>query len=161
MVYSAPASSHSPLVLIAPAAGQLIDLAQVPDSVFAQGLLGPGCGLYPFQDTLAAPCNGVILKAMDHALLIAAENGVQLLMHAGIDTVALGGKGCRALVDSGAPVKAGQPVLAMDRAFLASQNICDCLILTASDAPDPLALEFLCAPDSLVQAGQPLLTLQI
>ena len=141
MVYSAPASPHSPLVLIAPAAGQLIDLAQVPDPVFAQGLLGPGCGLYPSQDTLAAPCNGVILKAMDHALLIAAENGVQLLMHAGIDT--------------------GQPVLAMDRAFLASQNICDCLILTASDAPDPLALEFLCAPDSLVQAGQPLLTLQI
>jgi phosphocarrier protein FPr/phosphocarrier protein len=101
--------------------GWCAPLDETPDEVFAQRLLGDGVAIDPISDTLHAPCDGEIISvpASMHAVALRADNGAEILLHVGIDTVALGGRGFEALVQQGARVQRGQPLLKFDLDILA------------------------------------------
>ena len=98
------------LVLFSPLDGWAAPLAEVPDPVFAQAMLGDGVAVDPTGSVLHAPCDGVIISvhAARHAVSLRAEGGVELLMHVGLDTVTLGGAGFEVHVAEGQAVRAGE-----------------------------------------------------
>ncbi|MBS0397184.1 MAG: phosphoenolpyruvate--protein phosphotransferase [Proteobacteria bacterium] len=101
--------------LLAPLAGWVQPLAEVPDAVFAGGMAGEGLAIDPTSELLCAPCDGrvVLMGAARHALTLRTAVG-DVLMHVGIDTVRLGGAGFELRVRDGEAVRAGQPLLAFD-----------------------------------------------
>jgi phosphocarrier protein FPr/phosphocarrier protein len=106
----------STLTLRAPLSGWAMPLAEVPDPVFAGGMMGEGVAIDPTDDLLLAPCDGEIVSvpATAHAVTLRAANGAELLLHVGIDTVALGGRGFTALVTAGQRVATGDGLLRFD-----------------------------------------------
>jgi len=106
----------APLVLLAPFPGWSLPLAEVPDEVFAQGLAGDGVAIDPIAGSLLAPCDAEILPMKDarHALTLRTAIGVDVLIHVGIDTVALHGEGFELRVAAGARVRAGQELMRFD-----------------------------------------------
>jgi phosphocarrier protein FPr/phosphocarrier protein len=109
------------LTLLAPLAGWSAPLDEAPDEVFAGRLLGDGVAIDPTEGTLYAPCEGevVLLPASRHAVTLRTDGGCEILLHVGIDTVALGGEGFTAHVRQGERVRAGDTLLTFDLDFLA------------------------------------------
>jgi phosphoenolpyruvate-protein phosphotransferase len=112
---------NSTLVLIAPMSGWSAPLDEVPDPVFSGRLLGDGVALDPIEGLLHAPCDGVVISvsAQKHAITLRAGNGAEILLHVGIDTVALNGEGFGLHVAQGAHVKSGDLLLTFDLDLLA------------------------------------------
>lgn len=102
-----------PQGIVAPVIGQIKDLAEVSDPVFAQGTLGPGFAVDTESNTIVAPISGevIVMFPTGHACALRGENGVEVLVHIGIDTVKLKGEGFQALVAQGQYVTAGTPVV--------------------------------------------------
>lgn len=100
----------------APVSGRAVALADVPDPVFSQGMVGYGAAIDPPREVIdaVAPVSGRILKLMPHAYIIMTGENVGVLVHLGLDTVALKGAGFSALVAEGDTVTAGQPVITYD-----------------------------------------------
>ena len=103
-------TTSQPLELLAPLSGVLLALDQVPDPVFSSRVIGDGLCIDPTSQTLCAPLAGVISNIQDsgHAVSVTDDNGVQVLMHIGLDTVNLAGQGFTRLVQEGQRVEAGQ-----------------------------------------------------
>ncbi|XXD10671.1 N-acetylglucosamine-specific PTS transporter subunit IIBC [Klebsiella sp. R445] len=106
--------------LVSPITGDIVALEQVPDEAFASKAVGDGVAVKPTDKTVVAPAAGTVVKIFNtnHAFCLETENGAEIVVHMGIDTVALEGKGFKRLVEEGAEVKAGQPILEMDLDFL-------------------------------------------
>ncbi|MBE5252576.1 N-acetylglucosamine-specific PTS transporter subunit IIBC [Mixta mediterraneensis] len=106
--------------LVAPVSGEIIALDAVPDDAFASKAVGEGLAIQPTGKMVVAPIAGTIVKIFttNHAFCLETDNGVEIIVHMGLDTVALEGKGFTRLVEEGATVVAGQPVLEMDLEFL-------------------------------------------
>jgi phosphocarrier protein FPr len=104
------------LILTAPLSGVIYPLERVPDPVFAQKLVGDGISIDPTDSCLRAPCAGEVMHihAASHALTIRAKDGVEVLMHIGIDTVALKGAGFTPKVKAGDRVETGAPLIEFD-----------------------------------------------
>ena len=104
------------VTLIAPLSGPVLAIEDAPDPVFSQRLLGDGIAIEPTSDTLLAPCSGTVIQLhrSGHALTIAAESGAEVLLHIGIDTVSLGGRGFRPHVAQGARVRVGDRLISFD-----------------------------------------------
>ncbi|MGR3964674.1 phosphoenolpyruvate--protein phosphotransferase [Pseudomonas sp. 910_23] len=130
-------NNNNPLTLSAPLSGPVLALNSVPDEVFASGAMGDGIAIDPLNDCLHAPCDGVIIHVArtGHALTIRADNGAEVLMHVGIDTVELNGEGFALLVKDGARVSEGQPLVQFDLDRIARQckSLVSLIILTNSD----------------------------
>ncbi len=111
----------SEIVLHAPFAGWLTPLDEVPDPVFAERMMGDGIAIDPIESVLRAPADGTVIAIPDtaHAATLRLANGAELLIHIGLETVALGGRGFRALRSAGAEVKAGDPLIEIDLAEVA------------------------------------------
>jgi multiphosphoryl transfer protein len=109
------------LILVAPMQGWSAPLEEVPDPVFAGRLLGDGVAIDPTAGVLHAPCDGSIITvpAQKHALTLRAPDGAEILLHVGIDTVALNGEGFELHVAQGSRVKAGERLLTFDLDLLA------------------------------------------
>jgi phosphoenolpyruvate-protein phosphotransferase len=109
------------LTLVSPLRGWCAPLDETPDAVFAQRLLGDGVAIDPTAGVLHAPCDGEVISvaAAGHALALRAVNGAEILLHVGIDTVALGGEGFKVLVAAGSRVRRGEPLLNFDLDVLA------------------------------------------
>jgi multiphosphoryl transfer protein len=109
------------LTLVSPLRGWCAPLDETPDAVFAQRLLGDGVAIDPTEGALYAPCDGEVISvaAATHAVALRAANGAEILLHVGIDTVALGGEGFKVLVAVGARVRTGEPLLNFDLDVLA------------------------------------------
>ncbi|WP_018434707.1 phosphoenolpyruvate--protein phosphotransferase [Paraburkholderia atlantica] len=111
--------SHSEdhIVLLAPLTGPVVPLAKVPDPVFAGGMFGDGIGVDPLEGRLVAPCDGVVthLARTGHAVTLESAEGAQILLHIGIDTVGLNGKGFAPMVAQGAQVRAGDVLIEFDQ----------------------------------------------
>ena len=107
--------SAGSIELLAPLAGWVLPLAEVPDPVFAGGMAGEGVAIDPTSELLCAPCDGrvVLMGAARHALTLRTVAG-DVLMHLGIDTVRFAGAGFALRVRDGEAVRAGQPLLAFD-----------------------------------------------
>ncbi|CBJ82296.1 N-acetylglucosamine-specific PTS transporter subunit IIBC [Xenorhabdus bovienii] len=108
------------LTLIAPVTGELVKLEDVPDEAFSSKLVGDGIAIKPTSDTVFSPIAGTVVKIFDtnHAVCIAADNGVEVIVHIGIDTVTLNGRGFERLIEEGVTVKAGEPLLKLDLEYL-------------------------------------------
>jgi len=106
--------------LVSPITGEIVALDAVPDEAFASKAVGDGVAVKPTDKTVVAPAAGTVVKIFNtnHAFCLETENGAEIVVHMGIDTVALGGKGFTRLVEEGAKVVAGQPVLELDLDFL-------------------------------------------
>ena len=124
--------------LRAPLRGWLASLDEVPDEVFAQRVLGEGVAIDPTEGSLHAPCDGEVisLAATRHAVAIKSVDGAELLLHVGIDTVALEGRGFEAHVKLGDRVTTGQKLLSFDLDLLArnAKSLITPIILTNGDA---------------------------
>ncbi|MSU96191.1 phosphoenolpyruvate--protein phosphotransferase [Pseudomonas mandelii] len=149
-------NNNKELTLSAPLSGPVLTLAKVPDPVFASGAMGDGIAIDPLNDTLHAPCAGVVVHVArsGHAVTLRADNGAELLLHLGLDTVELQGEGFSMLVKEGARVSNGQPLLRYDLDKVAQQckSLVSLMILTNSQ-------EFQARPITLksVKVGDPLL----
>ncbi|PVY87925.1 PTS system N-acetylglucosamine-specific IIC component [Pantoea ananatis] len=106
--------------LVAPVSGEIVPLDAVPDEAFASKAVGDGVAIKPSDKRVVAPIAGTVVKIFNtnHAFCLESENGVEIVVHMGLDTVALGGQGFTRLVEEGAQVTAGQPVLEMDLDYL-------------------------------------------
>lgn len=107
----------------APVDGVLVALDAVPDPVFAEGTLGDGLAIDPLGDTLHAPCAGEVVQCARtaHAVTIRSAEGIELLVHLGLDTVNLDGAGLKLLVEVGQLLEAGEPLLRFDADRVARQ----------------------------------------
>lgn len=96
--------------------GRTITMDEVNDQTFAQELLGPGIAIVPSNGTVVSPINGTIATVMDtkHAVCIQGEDGLELIVHAGLDTVELNGKYYQTYKEIGDQVKAGDVLLEFD-----------------------------------------------
>ena len=96
--------------------GRTIPMDEVNDQTFAQELLGPGFAIVPSNGTVVSPINGTIATVMDtkHAVCIQGEDGLELIVHAGLDTVELNGKYYQTYKEIGDQVKAGDVLLEFD-----------------------------------------------
>ena len=96
--------------------GRTIPMDEVNDQTFAQELLGPGIAIVPSNGTVISPINGTIATVMDtkHAVCIQGEDGLELIVHAGLDTVELNGKYYQTYKEIGDQVKAGDVLLEFD-----------------------------------------------
>lgn len=106
--------------LVAPVSGEVVDLEKVPDEAFASKAVGDGIAIKPTSKTVVSPAAGTIVKIFNtnHAFCLETEKGAEIVVHMGLDTVALNGQGFTRLVDEGTEVTAGQPVLEMDLDYL-------------------------------------------
>lgn len=106
--------------LVSPVTGEVVAINQVPDEAFASRAVGDGVAVKPTEKTVVSPAAGTIVKIFNanHAFCLETENGAEIVVHMGIDTVALKGQGFTRLVEEGAHVVAGQPILEMDLDFL-------------------------------------------
>ena len=90
---------------------------------------------------------------MGHAVGIQGDVGVEVLVHVGVDTVNLQGKGFTGYVKQGDAVKAGQPIIKMDRAVIAEAGYADCVVLAVSNTAEVSSVELAVEPESTVAAG--------
>lgn len=111
--------------LYAPVDGKLIPLCEVPDTVFNSGMMGQGVGFIYSGSQVCAPASGTIsvVAQTGHAVGMNADNGAEILIHIGLDTVALGGQGFTVKVKNGQRVKTGDVLVEIDRAFMAEKGI--------------------------------------
>ena len=110
------ADSSAPVTITSPLAGEVKELSQATDPVFAQGLMGRGVVIVPSQGELVSPVNGrvTVFFPTKHAIGILSDEGVEILMHIGMDTVNLEGKGFEGYVSQGDKVKVGDKLISFD-----------------------------------------------
>src|SRR5471030_101784 len=148
--------NNKDLTLSAPLSGPVLTLGNVPDEVFASGAMGDGMAIDPLNDCLHAPCDGVIIHVArtGHALTLRADNGAEVLMHVGIDTVELNGEGFALLVKEGARVNKGQALVQFDLDRIARQckSLVSLIILTNGER-----FELRPVAGKITQVGEPLL----
>ena len=101
-------------------------MADVPDPVFSGEVLGKGCAVWPEDDLVYAPCDGKVPVTMGHAVGLQSDSGIEVLAHVGVDTVNMNGDGFEGFVKADDVVKAGQPMLKIDRAKIAAAGYMDC-----------------------------------
>jgi glucose-specific phosphotransferase system IIA component len=110
--------SHQPgwVSIRAPFTGRVIPLSEVPDPVFAQKMVGDGAAVIPESDVLLAPVTGTLthLFPTGHAAGITTEDGLEILVHIGINTVELKGDGFTLLSNRGERIEAGKPIIRID-----------------------------------------------
>jgi phosphocarrier protein FPr len=118
---TSPADRSINLTLLAPLSGLIVPLEQVPDPAFAKRLAGDGLALDPLDQRLVAPCDARVLHVhrAGHALTLSAS-GLEVLMHVGLDTVTLNGRGFESRVKAGDEVRAGDLLLTFDADYVAT-----------------------------------------
>lgn len=140
-------------VVCAPVSGRIVDMPAVPDPVFSCGALGGGCAIWPEGDVVYAPVTGTVTVTMGHAAGIMSDDGIEVLVHVGIDTVNLEGRGFTGFVAKGDSVVAGQPIIKMDRGLIAESGYQDCVVVAVSNTASFKGVELACAEGSQVAAG--------
>ena len=143
-------------VVRAPFSAHVLPLAEVPDPVFASGVVGDGRALLPEADvtcvTVHSPINGVVTKLKPHAAIITSTQGISILIHLGIDTVSLHGKGFAALVDEGDVVAAGTPLIHWDLTPVRDADLSPCAPIVVITPPGAAVTHEATGPDVSVLA---------
>ena len=138
-------TSPAPLVIeahegevLAPVSGVRVELGNVSDPVFSQGLMGVGVGIVPRSDVVYAPVAGTVAATTktNHAISLTSDGGVEVLVHVGVDTVMLRGAGFSRFAEKGDHVEAGAALIIFDRSAVAEHGLDSTVIVTVlnSDA---------------------------
>ena len=155
---TAPAAAGKTLTLMSPVAGNALPLASVNDESFAGGLLGDGIAIVPEEDVIVAPCDAEVASTVDshHAVGLVCDNGAEILIHVGLDTVNLDGQHFSTLVQVGDRVTAGTPLIRFQRnAIVASgYDITTPFLVMNSDEYRMTK----CVNDGPVDSGAPVMT---
>jgi PTS system glucose-specific IIC component len=130
--------------ILSPLNGKAIPIEQVPDDVFAEKIMGDGVAIMPTDGAIHSPVDGTIATVAEtlHAYGFTSEEGVEMLVHFGLETVALEGKGFTSHVQEGDSVKAGQLVAEVDMEFLKAQGINTVTPVVICDGADDETLSF-------------------
>ncbi len=123
--------------VLQPVPGKVIPMEEIPDETFASGVLGEGVGIVPTAGVVVAPFDGEVTSVFDtkHAITLEA-NGMELLIHVGINTVSMNGEGFTALVQDGDKVKAGQPLLNFDVSKIKAAGCNETVVVMLTNAED-------------------------
>ncbi|MEV7555952.1 PTS glucose transporter subunit IIA [Amycolatopsis sp. NPDC089917] len=146
------------LEILSPVSGKTTAMAEVPDPVFAQAMVGPGLAVLPSggrQDAVA-PVDGTVVTLHPHAFVVATEDGRGVLVHLGIDTVKQKGEGFTLHVVKGEAVRAGQPVVGWDPDAVKAAGYSPIVPVVALDAKAEVLSGLLTGGD--VEAGDPIFT---
>lgn len=123
--------------LLSIANGSIVDITLVPDEVFSKKILGDGFAVLPTSGNFSSPCTGTVTDVTKtlHAYCITSSDGLEVLVHIGIDTVELSGKGFTPHVKAGDKIKQGQPLVTADLASIekAGFNTTSVVVVTNSD----------------------------
>ncbi len=143
---AAPASLEVPTVsvircaagqVLQPVKGTVIPREQIPDDTFAAGILGDGVGIQPTDDLVVAPFDGTISSVAESRHAVGIEsNGMEMLIHVGVDTVNMKGDGFNCLVKEGDAVKAGQPLIRFSREKIKAAGYSDTVAVLLTNADD-------------------------
>ncbi len=106
--------------IIAPMTGGAVSVTAIPDEVFSEKLLGDGVAIIPDEGEVVSPVNGKIIQVADtyHAFGIRSDDGLDILVHIGVDTVGLKGKGFKVFVENGQEVQIGDRIAKVDVKFI-------------------------------------------
>ena len=123
--------------VLAPCPGRVVPLSATGDPVFAGEMVGPGVAIdpEPGQSTVVSPIAGKVVKVHPHAFVVLGSDGVGVLVHLGINTVRLEGKGFEVLVEQGSSVAAGDPMVRWDPAAITGEDISTMVPVVAMDRP--------------------------
>ena len=122
-------SNNESLNLVAVANGKVLPLSDVPDPIFAEKMAGDGVAIEVESNLIVAPASGEIsmIFRTNHGFALALENGVELLVHIGVETVSLNGEGFKRLVEIGDKVEVGTPIIEIDRELIKEKG---CSLIT-------------------------------
>jgi phosphoenolpyruvate-protein phosphotransferase len=130
-------SGRPHLTLKAPLSGVVVPLGDVPDPVFAQRMVGDGVSIDPVSASLVAPCDArvVMIHSAAHAVTLASSDGVEILMHIGLDTVGLKGRGFTARVKAGDAVRSGDALIDFDPDYVAThaRSLLTQIVITSAE----------------------------
>ena len=128
--------------LLQPCKGKVVAREDIPDETFAAGILGDGIGVEPEEGIVVAPFDGTVTSVFDtrHAVTL-EKNGMEVLIHVGVNTVNMQGDGFTAFVEEGAEVKAGQKLLAFDRDKIKKAGYSDCVVMLLTNSDDLEGIE--------------------
>lgn len=160
---AAPASNTDLSVsteLVSPLDGELLPLSEVKDEVFSSGAMGEGVAIEPSQGVLHAPADGrvVMTSPTGHAIGMKTKDGAEILMHIGMDTVNLQGKGFETLVDKGDEVKAGDELVKFDIDEIHSAGYIVTTPIVVTNSKDYEKVSVVCQGE--VKVGQEILDLE-
>ena len=145
--------------IVSPLKGNVIKLEKMQDDAFASGILGKGVAIVPEEGAVYAPVDGEISALFPtlHAIGIKADSGAEVLIHIGLNTVQLNGKGFDAKIKQGDRIKAGQLLLTFDKEMIEKEGYCmeTPVIISNTDA----FLDVIDTDQEKVKAGDPLLTI--
>jgi PTS system glucose-specific IIA component len=147
--------------ILSPVDGKVVSLSKVPDQIFSNGIAGDGVAVEPAGDKLLSPADGVVsfIFNTNHAFGIILDNGLEVLVHIGIDTIDLQGKGFNRIVSEGSKVKTGDIIIEVDKKFIQSKgySLITPVIITNTDII--CDMDFRCNLNSYVKAGKdPIIT---
>ena len=131
----------------APFGAHVVPMSEVPDPVFASGVVGDGRALLPDGDvtcvTVHSPINGVVTKLKSHAAIVTSTQGVSILIHLGIDTVSLRGKGFAPLVEEGDIIDTGTALIHWDLGPVRGAGLSTCVpVIVVSPPGESVSPEF-------------------
>ncbi|RYP86683.1 PTS glucose transporter subunit IIA [Nocardioides guangzhouensis] len=123
--------------VLAPCPGRLVPLSETPDPVFASEMVGPGVAIDPDpgEVTVVSPIAGKVVKVHPHAFVVLGGDGVGVLVHLGINTVRLDGRGFEVLTTQGSTVAAGDPMVRWDPSTITGDDISTIVPVVAMDRP--------------------------
>ena len=128
--------------IYAPLTGEYINIENIPDPVFAQKMMGEGFGINPTEGEVVSPIEGKVDNVFPtkHAIGLKADNGLEILVHIGLDTVQLDGQGFEILVSSGDTVQVGDPLLKFDLEYIRNnaEDVISPIIITNSDQTESI-----------------------
>ena len=147
------------IVVTAPFSGTLVPLSEVPDETFASGVLGEGIAIEPSDGLFCSPVDGTVetIAETKHAIGFAADNGLEILVHVGLETVSLNAEGFEILVKEGDRVKAGQLVAKADLALIRERGLKTITSIVLTGGADDMELH--CAEGIAAAGKTPVLTL--
>lgn len=120
--------------IVSPVDGKVVEIESVDDEVFAGKMVGDGVAVIPMSDTFCAPIDGRVSKlfSTNHAYSVKSDKDLEVMVHIGLETVALKGEGFERLVNEGDEVKAGDPVIRVDLPYITehAKNIVTPVIVT-------------------------------
>ena len=146
------------LTVFAPATGRGVALADVPDPVFSGGVLGEGYGIWPDEGIIYAPVSGVISATTPtmHALGLTSKDGLEILIHVGVDTVEMRGDGFTSFVKQDEEVKAGQPLMSFDLKKIRAAKHPEVIIIAVTNTSELSGVPPV-EPAEKIEAGAPIL----
>lgn len=142
-IKASPLNLSQPQVIKSPITGKVVPLAQVPDQTFAKGLMGPGVAIAPQAGVVTAPFAGKVTMLFEtkHAIGLTSDQGIEVLIHLGLDTVELKGEGFESLVQQGDQVTLGQPLIKFNQQLIESKHYnCITPVILTNFAKETMAL---------------------